>query len=648
MGFAEGFSAGANARVNREQLQMIKEKNNQDLMKSGYSFKDGQMSVRPGSTAEQEQLQAQENTQLLHALQAKLSAQDTDNAFQDFAHTGDASYLQKALDTNPQLKQAWTSRGVQMLGNIDFSNDHAPLARAGLEPTMYDTPEKQSVLKKNLYKYYDGKDWNIAQLSQVAAETGSIARMGERKAGVILDNEIELRNLLSSSKVHPYTAEGHKYEKEITAASEATGIPGNVLASMIHQESSGNPTAVSNKGAQGLMQLMPDTAKELGVTDPRDPMQNITAGAKYLKQNLDKYGGDLKLALAAYNAGPGNVDKYNGIPPFTETQNYVTKIMGNLDQAESYYNSDANGMANQLGQQYSRAQTTENTIIAAQRSRAQAAKGEDPATEARKLELMQQNANNDAVRNEILANKDPNLTAKQKDLNAAEQSTQDLVNEFGGEDEFFKTDFSDPKNYRTAYKHVVKIEALEGVKFSEADKKNLTDLKQLITLADPASKMGEDETGAYDSVFNSFKKYLSDDVGGVEATSAYNAIRGLARNVMYGSALTTAEIASYDNAYGKLGQKEGPAKAAFKTSLLQMRARIEALQNVGNPYSAKIRLGKSPEELDKIISALDERIAYLDGRKPVTKASAMAEPVANPEMRSKLDSIFKQPVSGAK
>ena len=97
---------------------------------------------------------------------------------------------------------------------------------------------------------------------------------------------------------------------------------------MIQQESGFDPNATSAAGAQGLMQLMPSTAASLGVTNPYDPSQSISAGARYLRHDLDSVGGDISLALAAYNAGLGAVQRYGGIPPYAETQNYVQQILG--------------------------------------------------------------------------------------------------------------------------------------------------------------------------------------------------------------------------------------------------------------------------------------------------------------------------------
>ena len=117
------------------------------------------------------------------------------------------------------------------------------------------------------------------------------------------------------------------FASEISAAATRNGVDPKLLTGLIRAESNFDPNATSSAGAQGLTQLMPGTAASLGVTNPLDPAQAIEGGAKYLRQQLDRFGGDASKALAAYNAGPGAVERFGGVPPYAETQAYVRKVL---------------------------------------------------------------------------------------------------------------------------------------------------------------------------------------------------------------------------------------------------------------------------------------------------------------------------------
>ena len=122
------------------------------------------------------------------------------------------------------------------------------------------------------------------------------------------------------------------YDKLIDRVARAEGLNSDLLRAVVETESNFDPNAVSKKGAVGLMQLMPETARDMGVSDPFHPAKNLEAGARYLKRLIDRYEGELTLALSAYNAGEKAVERYRGIPPFPETQDYVRKVLRAYDR----------------------------------------------------------------------------------------------------------------------------------------------------------------------------------------------------------------------------------------------------------------------------------------------------------------------------
>ncbi len=182
--------------------------------------------------------------------------------------------------------------------------------------------ESKGIIRKTDNPFMEMFDW---EMSRMFARSGSlgVSESLMRSLGYGESEDVDL-TLDKPEKVDLYHGE---MKAVIDGASKHYNVDPALIRSVIICESGGDPVLVSRRNAKGLMQLMDETARDLGVTDPFDPAQNIYGGTKYLRNMLDTYDNNLELALAAYNAGPSTVEAYRGVPPFPETQNYIQRVL---------------------------------------------------------------------------------------------------------------------------------------------------------------------------------------------------------------------------------------------------------------------------------------------------------------------------------
>lgn len=257
-----------------------------------------------------------------------------------------SSFIQNLLTSSSE--SAALMRAQQMNANINRIYPTQQQAQVGGAANLNGIPQAQpqsfdEVLKSSMPKNVDfgqlllnpktksvqAKLYNPQAASDIDKTFSQIEEIQRNQLAYNIQQVVNEKTHASQISQNTQTIGRSSLTNLISQVCENHGVDENLINAIIKQESNYNPKAKSQAGAVGLMQLMPATAKAMGVKDPYNTVQNLNGGVKYFKSMLNKYNGNIILALAAYNAGPAAVDKYQGVPPYKETQDYVKKVLSN-------------------------------------------------------------------------------------------------------------------------------------------------------------------------------------------------------------------------------------------------------------------------------------------------------------------------------
>lgn len=579
MTFASGYAAVSGAMDAREgrrlQQQKLEQQNTQTALKlaqAGYAQSDSGVEQIEGGKADIDQQQRTLLSKRLANTEKSLALADSDGALFNFTDSGDADDIQRALNNNEGLRNIWASQGVQGVSNIDWDRDSALLSRSGIPAEMYSSPENRAELNKEYFKIFDGKNYSVGSAEEMMKQTGVLQRVSSAKQGILIDHFAKARQRKYADI----------FNSKLDSIVEAKGISRGDAVDLLVK---------GKKGDKGNRVVSAWREKTQAIADAN----NITFSEQVLKD-------EKKVKLTT---------KQKDFVARAERAGLTEEALEARDR-EDLLRGEKTSESKDRAKRAELAGITESALY--EREREEKQLRETPRLErAIKYEAGERGLSEQEILDERQELREQRvIPAALREAEGVKAYTEKLYQSFGGENEFYSTDFSDPKNFRKASTLVHNIEKVGDVKLSSADAKDFKSISEMITLSKSIGGLEAATTGVYDNLMHEFKQYFSDNVKGVDATSSHQAFKNVLGHALFGSAFTQTEKENLDKAFGSLDQQLGPVLTKFKVAINQVRSKLTAIQRLNHPVVTKYRLGVSSDDLSNIVSGLDQRLEYID------------------------------------